>query len=145
MINTLPEDITRYIYSFIPYHIKCLLSAKNYEKYNKYHLGYMNEFVYGNKLKLGKKFTFDTYVRRLIKNDYYYVFKFVLLDNFKSWKKSLPIPSRSRYVLTYYLNCLVLIHSPRMKVSHWCGYSKVATLLGKTGASNSLSKSSSLS
>ena len=87
MINTLPEDITRYIYSFIPYHIKCLLSAKNYEKYNKYHLGYMNEFVYGNKLKLGKKFTFDTYVRRLIKNDYYYVFKFVLLDNFKSWKK----------------------------------------------------------
>jgi hypothetical protein len=87
MINTLPEDIVHYIYNFVPYHIKCLLSAKNYEKYNKYHLEYMDEFVYGNKLKLGKKFTFDTYVRRLIKNDNYYVFKFVLLDNFKIWKK----------------------------------------------------------
>jgi len=87
MINTLPEDIIHYIYTFVPYHVKCLLSAKNYEKYNKYHLEYMNEFVYGNHLKLGKKFTFDTYVRRLIKNDNYYVFKFVLLDNFKIWKK----------------------------------------------------------
>ena len=38
MINTLPEEIVRYIYTFVPYHIKCLLSAKNYEKYNKYHL-----------------------------------------------------------------------------------------------------------
>ena len=87
MINTLPEDVIRYIYEFVPFNIKCLLSAKNYDKYNKYHLDYLNEFVYGNHLKLRKKFTFDTYVRRLIKNDYSYIFRFALSTNIKNWKK----------------------------------------------------------
>ena len=93
MMDIIPEDVIRYIYTFVPLHIKCLLSAKNYKKYNRYHLDYMNNFVYGHHLKLGRLFTFNTYVRRLIKNDYSYIFKFVLSDNIKNWKKM----KKSRY------------------------------------------------
>jgi hypothetical protein len=86
VMNKLPEDIINHIYTFIPLHILCNLSATNYEKYNKEHLDYLYSISYVV-LKLNKKFTFDTYVRFLIKNDYYYVFQFVLNDNIKRWKR----------------------------------------------------------
>ena len=86
-MNTLPEDIINHIYTFIPLHVLCNVSSTNYKNYNKEHLEYLNNMVYGYHLKLNKKFSFDTYVRYLIKNDYYYVFQFVLKDNLKKWKK----------------------------------------------------------
>ena len=107
----MPEDILNHIYNFVPNYVKCNLSAKNYEKYNNDHMDYLNENVYGYKLGLNKRFTFDTYVRYLIKNDYYYVFKFVLNKNFKSWKK---ITKKKRFknfaykskILFYSLYCI---------------------------------------
>ena len=66
-MDTLPEELLNHIYGFIPLHVKCLLSSKSYNKY--------------------KRFTFDTYVRRLIKKDMYYVFAFVLKNNMKQWCK----------------------------------------------------------
>ena len=86
-MNSLPEDIINYIYDFIPPCVLCYLSSTNYKKYNKEHLEHLNNMVYGYHLKLNKKFTFDTYVRRLIKNNSSYIFEFVLKDNIKKWKK----------------------------------------------------------
>ena len=50
-------------------------------------VAFLNNTIYGNHLKLNKRFTFDTYVKRLIKKDMYYVFKFVLENNMKRWRK----------------------------------------------------------
>ena len=65
-MNLLPEDIINYIYDFIPLNVLCYLSATNYRRYNKEHLDYLNNTIYGHHLKLNKKYTFDTYVRHLI-------------------------------------------------------------------------------
>ena len=81
------RKLLNHIYGFIPLHVKCLLSSKSYNKYNSNHSEYLNETIYGNHLKLNKRFTFDTYVRRLIKKDMYYVFAFVLKNNMKQWCK----------------------------------------------------------
>lgn len=86
-MNLLPEDIINYIYDFIPLNILCNLSDTNYKKYYKKHLEYLNNTIYGHHLKLNKKCTFDTYVRYLIKNNYYYIFGFVLKNNIKKWKQ----------------------------------------------------------
>ncbi len=110
-MNNLPEDILNLIYQYIPYHVRCLFSAKNYLKYNSSHQEYLRNNVYGYHLKLNKRFTFDTYVRKLIKNDYYYVFQFVLKENYKSWKKT---TKKNRYknmnyrskLLFYSLYCI---------------------------------------
>jgi len=87
-MDFLPEEIIRYIYDFVPSNVKCYLSAKNYKKYNKSHLKYLNNVVCGYHLTLNKKFTFDTFIRRIIKNDYYYIFNFFLKDNHKRWCKN---------------------------------------------------------
>jgi len=86
-MNLLPDDIINYIYDFISPSVLCNLSSSNYKKYNKEHLEYLKNMVYGYNLKLNKKFTFDTYVRRLIKNDSNYIFEFVLKDNIEKWRK----------------------------------------------------------
>lgn len=86
-MNTLPEELLSIIYDYIPLHVKCLLSCENYNKYNNEHFEHLNNTIYGNHLKLNRRFSFDTYVRRLIKNDMYYVFGFVLKNNMKQWRK----------------------------------------------------------
>jgi len=86
-MNNLPEEILDIIYDYVPKRVKCLLSSENYKKYNIHHFEYLKNTVYGNHLKLNKRFSFDTYVRRLIKNDMYYVFGFVLKNNMKQWCK----------------------------------------------------------
>ena len=110
-MEDLPEDILNLIYEYIPYHTRCLFSAKNYSKYNTSHQEYLNNNVYGVHLKLNKRFTFDTYVRKIIKNDYYYIFQFVLKENYKKWKKT---TKKNRYknmnyrskLLFYSLYCI---------------------------------------
>jgi len=124
-MNTLPEDIINHIYTFIPLHVLCNLSSTNYKRYYKEHLDYLYNMVYGSHLKLNKKFSFDTYVRYLIKNDYYYVFQFVLKDNMEKWKKM----KKTRYknfnykskLLFYTFYCMECkSNKSLMKIKEYC-------------------------
>ena len=103
-MDTLPEELLNHIYGFIPLHVKCLLSSKSYNKYNSNHSEYLNETIYGNHLKLNKRFTFDTYVRRLIKKDMYYVFAFVLKMK-KTRYKNFNYKSKLLFYSFYCIEC----------------------------------------
>ena len=77
-MDKLPEEIERFIFSFIPIKTLALCNKENWIKNNKQN---DNKFcIFGEK-----------YHRFLLRNDYYFIFKHYLQDNISIFKKKQKI------------------------------------------------------
>lgn len=84
LINKLPDDLKIIIYDYIPLHVKVKFSKKMYiDNYSKYH-----EFIKTNICKgVYRRFTFNTYVEKIIKSDSSFIFENVIKKEAIVWNK----------------------------------------------------------
>lgn len=73
-INKLPEDIVREINGYIPDYYFMLTNKENFAD---------NHYIL--KQFLLKKNVFETYVREMIRRDNYFVFLYILQENYNKW------------------------------------------------------------
>ena len=84
LINNLPDDLKRIIYNYISLNVKIRLSKKMYiNNYDEYY-----EFI---KTKICKgvyrRFSFNTYVEKIIKNDLSFLFENIMKKESLIWGK----------------------------------------------------------
>ena len=98
LLYNLPNELLNIIFQKLNISIKVLLNKYYYNKYN--HI-------------LQKKFTFERYnslVRNIIRNDYIFIFKHILDENFENWIKFIKYDYKNiiyeNYItfLIYYCN-----------------------------------------
>jgi hypothetical protein len=77
MLNRLPEEVVKYcIQPFLPLSVVAFLSKKNYKNY---HPTIIKPMLYEK--------GYDTYMRYIIRNDFYFLFEISLYENFEKWLK----------------------------------------------------------
>jgi len=75
LIYNLPNELLNIIFDYLDISVKVSLNKYYYNKYN---------YI------LQKNFTFERYnslVRDIIRNDYIFIFKHIILENFEKWVK----------------------------------------------------------
>ena len=75
-IKNIPIEIEREIYSYISNDIM-MCSSKHF--YLKYHSSVVK------KILKNKRIEYDTYIRNIVRNDYYFIFENVVKENFNKW------------------------------------------------------------
>ena len=82
LLNRLPEELLEYhVWPHVSPYIKMWLN-KNY--YNKYHK-YLKNYICCNVSK--NSYSYDSYVRFIVRNDYVMAFNKLMEDNFDKWFK----------------------------------------------------------
>jgi len=72
-VHQLPDSLIEIIYNYIPLIVKVFLTKKNYLKYH---------YVIRNAIK---KHSVENYIRATIRQDNNFVFKQLLVENYKKW------------------------------------------------------------
>ena len=84
LINNLPYDLKNIIYDYIPLNVKIRLSKKMYiYNYNEYHEYIKTKICKG----VYRRFTFNTYVEKVIKNDASFIFENIMKKEAFIWGK----------------------------------------------------------
>ena len=81
--NILPEVLCHKIYKYVPHDLLYLTNKKDYINYQTK--------KYTSSCETNTKKITNSYVMRLIKNDYYFIFKILLDLKFKMWYKAWKI------------------------------------------------------
>ncbi len=73
-ISYLPIDILTIIISFIPYHQKFTLNRWHFDQYH-------------HRINLSEIYSYESYLRNVIRNNRYFILNNLLLNNIHSWTK----------------------------------------------------------
>ena len=106
-INNLPKDIVNYISEFIPEHVLMYLNNIYFNKYFPWYCGIKTlpkycKYYSTRSLKL---YDYENFCRFLLRNDNYFIFKFVLENNMERWMKIKRYTYKC-YIFPTYLICL---------------------------------------
>lgn len=104
-IDTLPIELIKIIFDFLPDHHKICLNKNYYEKFH-----YLTRQLIINNFLCGKSAGLESVIRDIIKKDHHYPFEKLINENFNKWVsmkkyryKSLLF-SNYIYFLIYYCN-----------------------------------------
>ena len=97
LLDQLPEDMIRVIGDFLPIQTRIWLSRKEYVQY---------------RCTIGIPYSFDSYIRRVIRNDYDFILQIQFNKNYKTWRKGNPWYYKNYTLPSYldYLNFLCIEH-----------------------------------
>ena len=87
-IDKLPYEMVYIIKSYIPREILIITNKKDYEnEYMKLRLYCNGEGIPFNSISFKKKFTFRTYIKKILKCNLNYIFGMVIKHKYKHWVK----------------------------------------------------------
>ena len=97
-LDELPEDIIGVIKEFLPVQTIIWLSKTNYIHY---------------RCTIGVPYSFDSYIRRVIRNDYHFILQTQFNRNYKRWGEHSPWYYKNYTLPSYldYLNFLCIEHN----------------------------------
>jgi hypothetical protein len=96
-INNLPDELKKIIFEMLPFNVKKILTKKYYVSLFDKHYNYLKHCVCNG---VYRKFSFNTYIEKLIKNDYIFIFKLMIKKEIFIWGKK----KRYKYKGKHYKN-----------------------------------------
>jgi hypothetical protein len=84
LLRDLPDDLIDHIYKFLPFNIKATLSKKMYIDYYEEYYEYIKNIICKG---IYRRFTFNTYIEKIIKNDAVFLFEKIIKKEICIWGK----------------------------------------------------------
>ena len=101
-INLLPDELKRIIFDYIPLTVKQILNKKNYIAIFDIHYNYLKKCICNG---IYRRFSFNTYIERLIKKDCDFIFKLMVKKEIFIWGKK----KRYKYKGKNYKNYILFL------------------------------------
>ncbi len=97
-IDNLPNDLKKIIYEYLPIKIKKILTKKHYIDFFDKHYLYLKSTLCNG---VYRKFSFNTYIEKLIKNDSNFIFNLMMKKELFIWGRKKRYKYRGKKYKNY--------------------------------------------